>query len=266
MPANMMNASRDRLAMITGTYWRPDPGFSVIPFAEFRAVQPPKAPAGRCWSELADVISCMGKPRGYIHATRSYRNFRLSYECRFARPTELNTDADFKGNTGLLLFVQEPHKVWPASIEVQGKYAEIGAIKANGGAAQPVVHEVPGARERARGQVGRWMRFEVLALDGALEVKLNGQRIATSEATALREGLIGFQAEDFPFELRQVQVKVLSDEEATQLRIEHAPSPGAPPSSTDVMAAVPDRSTLPPAADKAPVSALEAVERAARRE
>src|SRR5262249_16199670 len=64
-----------------------------------------------------DFILVKGQPNGYLYTDKSYKNFVLRYDWRYKRPADLEDDKKFGGNSGLLLHIQEPHKVWPKSLE-----------------------------------------------------------------------------------------------------------------------------------------------------
>ena len=159
------------------------------------------------WNETAGVMTCTGKPRGYLYSKLPYQNFTLRLEYRFPRPDNLKDDAKFKGNTGFLVYITGEHKLWPICLEVQGKHVQMAAIKENGGA-QPVMGEDDeDARQRARKPVGQWNAIEILSKAGALQVSLNGVPISKSQPDFLSEGSIGIQAEDHPFEVRRLRIR-----------------------------------------------------------
>jgi hypothetical protein len=163
---------------------------------------------GAEWSEPAEhLLISTGKPKGYLCTTKEYGNFTLKYDYRFPTPPSDPMKAPL-ANTGVLLFVQPPHAVWPKSLEVQGKWSEMGDIRPNGGAEAVEVKEVEGARDAQRHAVGEWNSIAVTAQDGALSVELNGKPLLTSAAGELKAGLITFQAEGHAVEYRNVQIRV----------------------------------------------------------
>ena len=182
-----------------------EPGFQWIAFTEC-AVFPEEAAN---WTAPAErLIVTTGKPKSYLHTKKEYGHFTLRYDYRFPTPPQDPAKAPL-ANTGVLLFIQPPHAVWPKALEVQGKYVEMGDIHPNGGAAEVAVREEPGVRETARRPVGEWNSLEVVAKEGKLVVHLNGQKLLESEAEKeLRTGLIGFQAEGQAVEYRNARVRV----------------------------------------------------------
>ncbi len=160
------------------------------------------------WSEIPEGLACTGKPRGYLYSHDSFQNFTWRLEYRYPRPESLKDDTKFKGNTGFMIYITGEHKIWPVSLEVQGKHVQIGMIKENGGASAPTVEDHPEVRESARKPVGQWNRLEIVSKDGELSVTLNDQPLSKSTPAFLSAGSIGIQAEDHPFEVRRMRIRV----------------------------------------------------------
>jgi hypothetical protein len=160
------------------------------------------------WKTTSDGIACSGKPRGYLYSKQPYQNFTLRLEYRFPRPESLKDDAKFKGNTGFLVYITGEHKLWPICLEVQGKHVQMAAIKENGGAQPVMVEDDDAARQKARKTVGQWNAIEIVSKAGGLHVLLNGTPVSQSQPDFLSEGPIGIQAEDYPFEVRRMRIRV----------------------------------------------------------
>jgi hypothetical protein len=178
-------------------------GFTLLTRNDFDAFG---AEAGT-WTSTPEGVRCSGMPRGYLYSKTPYGNFTLRLQYRFDRPKKLPDEARFKGNTGFLMYITGEHKLWPLSMEVQGKHVQMAAIKENGGAEPAVVDDDENARRSARRPVGHWNALEIVSKDGALAVSLNGTPISRSEPNFLSEGLIGIQAEDHPFEVRRMRIR-----------------------------------------------------------
>ncbi len=157
------------------------------------------------WREEGGLLTTTGKPKGYIYSRRSYRNFTWRGEFRF--PPQGDPDQADQSNTGFMLAIQEPHKVWPRSLEVQGKWVEMAHIKSNGGVAPLMVNDDQASREAARKPVGDWNAIEVTVREGTVSSVLNGQAICVSEPGEVLEGRIGLQAENFPVEFRNLRIR-----------------------------------------------------------
>ncbi|MDX1969341.1 MAG: DUF1080 domain-containing protein [Planctomycetaceae bacterium] len=181
--------------------WEPD--FQRLSLADFL----PYPADADSWTERDDVLVCTGKPRGYLATRETFQNFTWRLEYRFVRPGDLKDDAKFKGNTGFLIYITGEAKIWPVSLEVQGKHLQMAAIKENGGAEPPVVQDDDAARKSARKPVGQWNALEIRSRDGALSVTLNGVPVSSSEPNFLSSGNLGIQAEDHPFEVRRLRIR-----------------------------------------------------------
>lgn len=183
--------------------WEPDTGFRRLTMADFDLF----GTTPESWSEIRDGFHVTGKPKGYWYTRESFGNVTVRLEYRLRRPVDLSDEPSFNGNTGFLFFITGEPKVWPMSVEVQGKYSEMATIKGNGGAENPVCKFNEAARDGARAPVGEWNGLEITARDGALTVKLNGELVNESEPVFLSEGAFGIQSEGFPFEIRRIQVR-----------------------------------------------------------
>lgn len=180
-----------------------EPGFELLSRDSFDAF----AAMPETWTATPDGISSTGKPKGYLYSKQPYENFTLRLDYRFPRPKNLKDDAQFKGNTGFLVYITGEHKQWPVCIEIQGKFAQMAAIKENGGADPVTVEDDDAARQKARNGVGKWNSLEIVSKTGALTATLNGTLISSSKAGPLKSGLIGIQAEDHPFEVRRMRIR-----------------------------------------------------------
>ena len=146
--------------------------------------------------------------RGYFASTAEYGpDFTVVYEYRFPNAAELPEAERPTCNTGCLLFVGPEDAVWPRCLEVQGKWTETAQIKSNARDVTVESSTDESARDAARQPPGEWNRVEIASVGGALTVMLNGVEVSTSESTELTQGRIGFQAEGFPVEFRDVTIR-----------------------------------------------------------
>ena len=160
------------------------------------------------WTATTDGIACSGKPKGYLYSKKPYQNFTWRLEYRFPRPENLKDEAKFKGNTGFLVYITGEQKLWPMCLEVQGKHLQMAAVKENGGAQPVTVEDDDSARQKSRKPVGQWNAIEITSKNGELKVSLNGTPISRSQPDFLSEGSIGIQAEDHPFEIRRMRIRI----------------------------------------------------------
>ena len=175
-------------------------GFQLLPYTDM-AVFPADDTTRGTWTSMGDEILCTGKPKCYLHTKFPFGDGTLRFDYRFEPDPKVTDPAKLAAhNTGVLLFIQEPHAIWPKSIEVQGKHSEMGQLRPNGSKAeieqlQVVYQDHPEVRESARKPVGEWNLIEIVMKQGAITASINGQIVAVGEPDELKSGLIGLQAE-----------------------------------------------------------------------
>lgn len=172
-----------------------EPGFELIPFSDF-AVFPADDTTAGTWTSSGDEFLCTGKPKCYLHTKAPLGDGTLRFDYRFEPDPKVTDPVKLAAhNTGVLLFIQEPHAIWPKSIEVQGKYSEMGQLRPNGNAAAVEYADKPEVREAARHPVGEWNSIEIVTKAGAITASINGQVVAEGKPGELTSGLVGLQAE-----------------------------------------------------------------------
>lgn len=183
-------------------------GFRALTLADFEPffAKPPQT-AQTTWLVVNDAIVCFGKPRGYLFSKEKFTDFTLRLELRFALSATENSAKAFNPNTGVMLHINEPHKQWPKSLEVQGRFADLATIKENGGAAKVTIVDDVAARESARKPVGEWNALEVISKAGTITSLLNGTKICESQPSDVTSGLIGLQSEDFEVHFRRLRIR-----------------------------------------------------------
>jgi hypothetical protein len=144
-----------------------------------------------------EVIKVSGKPSAYFCTEKSYRNFVLKFDWRYPEKA---------GNSGLLVYIQTPHKVWPRCVEVQGLYGSHGQIFAIGGAKGKYTND-GAARKKALKKHDEWNTTEVTSINGKLTAKVNGETVAEGQTEELTEGPLGWQSEGAPIEFRNIVIK-----------------------------------------------------------
>lgn len=151
-------------------------------------------------------IIVSGKPNGYFATRRDYHNYVLKFEWMYERPAGLNDDAKFDGNSGLLVHLEPPHKVWPKCIEVQLFNKDAGNTFAiNGSKFQG--KKDPAAQKQAIKPVGQWNQEEVTCQNGSIVCKINGIEVAKGTGATPDHGFIGLQSEGRPIHFRGMMIK-----------------------------------------------------------
>jgi hypothetical protein len=151
------------------------------------------------------VIVVTGKPNGYFYTEKSYKDYILRYDWQYKRPAGLANEKDFKGNSGLLVHIQEPHKVWPKCIEVQGMNLQHGKIFPISGAKGEFKFD-EAAHEKAVKPVGEWNTTEVICNDGEITSKVNGVEVSKGKGE-FTEGPFGLQSEGAEIHFRNIKIK-----------------------------------------------------------
>jgi hypothetical protein len=154
-------------------------------------------------------IHVSGDPWGYIHTEKPYKNYVIRYSWMYPKDQPEKTTM----NSGLLLHIQAPHKVWPKCIEPQGRYKDHGKIffpgwaKDDKGAKESTFDEA--AQKKALKESHEWNTTEAtVKADGSISVKINGTPVSTAK-TELTSGLIGFQSEGARIHFKDIKIKML---------------------------------------------------------
>jgi len=153
------------------------------------------------------VIRLSGKPNGYFATKESYKNYVLKFDWMYERPEGLESDAKFDGNSGLLVHIVGPHKVWPNCIEVQLMNRDAGNIFALGGKFQG--KKDAEAQKKAIKPVGQWNQEEVTCQEGKIACKINGEEVSRGTGAQPDHGQIGWQSEGKPIRFRNLRIKTL---------------------------------------------------------
>ena len=151
------------------------------------------------------TIVCSGKPQGYMYTGKSYLNFTLRLEYRYQRQEGMESDEDFYGNSGYLLFIRK-HQVWPKMIEIQGRNSAVLSVIAGDSKATYTVDDE--ARKRALKPVGQWNAVEIVSKDGQIRSSLNGTLLSIISEHEFKEpGQIGFQSEGAEIHWRNIRIR-----------------------------------------------------------
>jgi len=161
-------------------------------------------PAAETWSVTNGVIHCSGKSIGYLRTEKSFREYRLTVEWRFVK---IAPKAD---NTGVLVHIQLPDKVWPACVQVQGKHDNQGDLFLMAGAESkehrgmdantPLPKRGP-ANEKP---VGEWDAVVAVCEGNSVKAFVNGKLMNETTECTLASGFIGIQNEGAELEIRKI--------------------------------------------------------------
>ncbi len=198
-------ATADELIATNASALPIEPGFTALAFSEMAAF-PADETTAATWTVEREEFLCTGKPKCYLHTKTSYGDGTLRFDYRFEPDPKITDPAKLAAhNTGVLLFIQEPHAIWPKSIEVQGKHSEMGQLRPNGGTVAVEFQDSPGVRETVRKPVGEWNSIEIVTKGGAITASINGQVVAIGQPGELKSGFIGLQAEGHRLRYRRLR-------------------------------------------------------------
>jgi Domain of Unknown Function (DUF1080) len=178
------------------------------------------------WSVTGGVITCAGakKPNGYIITEKEYGNYVLKVQWRFPAGSP-------GGNSGVLLHVQQPDKVWPKSVEAQLQSGEAGDfwlidakldidkernnprnprnyIRIGEKWVYPEGSKTPKAeRKNVEKPIGEWNQYEIHCDGGNIKLMVNGQLVNEGKNGELTRGRILLQAEGADIQFRNIEIK-----------------------------------------------------------
>jgi Domain of Unknown Function (DUF1080) len=187
-----------------------DEGFVALfngkDFSGFKFFLDPKAKDAdptRTWSVVDGTVHCTGKPYGYFYTDKSYKDYVLRYDWRYP------AGSDPKSNSGCLVHIQPPHKIWPRCVEPQGRYMDHGKLFTPGLQKEEIAFNKfdPEALKKALRPMGVWSTTEVTCeADGTIRVKVNGIDVSSGK-TVLTEGPIGWQSEGAEVHFKEIKLR-----------------------------------------------------------
>ncbi|MEI7534246.1 MAG: DUF1080 domain-containing protein [Verrucomicrobiae bacterium] len=158
----------------------------------------------KTWSVTNGVIHCTGAPTGYLRTTQTYSNYFLTVVWRFVK---VAPKAD---NTGILVHIQPPDKIWPQCVQVQGRHNHQGDIFLMEGA-EAMEHKgkdkntpVPLQGDPVEVAVGEWNKAETICIHGKVESFMNSKFVNEVTECTVDSGYIGIQSEGGEFEIRSI--------------------------------------------------------------
>ena len=164
---------------------------------------------GQTWSVTNGVIRCTGRPSGYLRTLQNYHAYVLTVEWRFVK---IAPKAD---NTGVLVHIQPPDKVWPECVQVQGKHAHQGDLFLMAGA-ESKEHRgmdantpLPKHGASAEKPIGEWNTCQVICSGNNVKACINGEFMNEATACTVSSGFIGIQSEGGDIEIRKIFLKPL---------------------------------------------------------
>ena len=164
----------------------------------------------KTWSVTNGVIHCLGRPTGFARTEKSYANFKLTAEWRFVKV------APHRDNTGVLIHMQLPDKIWPKCVECQGQNQKMGDYWLHSGAqadgfpsdGAKSVHS-PMTSAPNESPIGEWNSYVVIARGDTVETIVNGKSMNKITGANVSSGFIGIQSEGADIEVRKIFIEPL---------------------------------------------------------
>lgn len=176
--------------------------FNGKDFTGWKLFLPGNADVTRTWCVTNGVIRCEGKPAGYMRTEQDYKDYKLTVEWRFVTA----------GNTGVLLHMSEPDKVWPKSIEAQGMSGNQGDFFVIDGTSFKEQAGTQGRRVPKKGPsnekpVGEWNTYEIICKGDTIRPFVNGKQMNEATGCNVSSGKICLQSEGSVIEIRKVRLE-----------------------------------------------------------
>lgn len=157
------------------------------------------------WSVADGVITCKGKPAGYIRTEKDYMNYILELDWRF-------DPAKGAGNSGVLLRMVGTDKVWPKSIEAQLASQNAGDIWNIDMFLMDVAEERTEGRRTKKMKptnekpLGEWNHYKITLDDDKLTLEVNGEVQNTATEVEDVPGKICLQSEGAEIQFRNIRL------------------------------------------------------------
>lgn len=167
------------------------------------------------WSVKDGTLVCKGTPLGYLFTDKSYQDFTLNFEWRWAPGGE-------PGNSGVLLRIAgKPATFMPKCVEAQLKHENAGDVwgffgASIGGPAERIqevkdhkaLGDFKGVKKikAAEKPPGEWNHYEIKVSGGTLELKVNGELVNQATGLDILPGPIGLQSEGAEIHFRNIRI------------------------------------------------------------
>jgi len=168
------------------------------------------------------MLVSLGTPQGHLITDKTYQDFRLDVEYRFAGEP---------GNCGVLVFASTPrslYKMFPKSIEVQMMHENAGDFwcivqditvdnmlerrgpKEEWGITEGEKRRILNLTEGSEKSVGEWNKMTIECLKNEIKVWVNGDFVNHGYDATASSGNIALQAEGSEVEFRKVELTPIS--------------------------------------------------------
>jgi Domain of Unknown Function (DUF1080) len=162
----------------------------------------------KTWDVTNGVIHCNGSAVGYMRTQQIYSNCVVSVEWRFLKVTPK------ANNTGVLVYMKLPDKVWPMCVQNQGKSGRQGDLFVMAGV-ECKEHLALGKDANTpvalRGEpnekaIGEWNTNVTVCAGGDIQAIINGKLLNEITDCSITSGFVGIQSEGADFEIRRISL------------------------------------------------------------
>jgi len=172
-----------------------------------RFVGEPGFDLSKNWKVKNGIVMCGGRPSGYMRTVKPYADYKFHVEWRWAQKA---------GNSGVLVHMSGPDKVWPKSIECQMLSGDAGDFYVIEGTefkqhaeATDRVNErnVKKLHDSSEKPIGEWNTYEIICKDDWIVVLVNGQVQNVATECNVTGGKICLQSEGVPVAFRNIYIE-----------------------------------------------------------
>ena len=165
------------------------------------------------WSVTNGVIHCNGSAIGYLRTKQSFSNCVVTVEWRFVKVEPK------KDNTGVLVDMQLPDKLWPQCVQNQGKSGRQGDLFVMAGAeckehlalGKDMNTPVAFTGASAENPVGEWNTNVTICAGNTVQAIINGKSLNKISECTVSNGFVGIQSEGADFEIRKMYLEPLKN-------------------------------------------------------
>lgn len=165
------------------------------------------------------LLVSLGTPGGHLISDKSYKNYRLQVEYRFAGEP---------GNCGVLVHASTPralYKMFPKSIEAQMMHQNAGDFwviredivvpnmeerrgpKEKWGTTEGALRRIPNLTDGSEKPLGEWNTMVVECYERSIKVWVNGDLVNYGYDCTTDQGQVALQAEGSEVEFRKVELQ-----------------------------------------------------------
>lgn len=157
------------------------------------------------WTAKDGVLICSGTPAGYLRTMDAFEHYALAFDWRWSPETKKT------GNSGVLLAIAGPDKVWPDCLEAQlqhgraGDFWNLGAMSLTADPARTNGRNVRAISDAERA-AGEWNHYEIIVDRDEVNLFINGEWVNNATKVGVRPGPIGLQSEGAEIHFRALRL------------------------------------------------------------